>query len=264
MPGEGAPTPLQMKEVIEGAGLSDRAYLKEYADKPLDKDVATALLKKLDGAESLIGRKIGIPGPDAKPEEIEKFYSTLRAPKPEDYEFELGEKPDENFVKEMRAAAHKAGLSKKQLAEFTAGLTPGFKARQAAAVAAQEKLDKEFEGIVSTTFGKDGEKVLARGQEALKDLTPAALRPYIATLDNKALAVLVGVIDAVMTKYVPEDDLNGKGKGGAGDTGNDKAALQEEARKLQALEAWKNFQHPDHEKTVKRVQEIYASAAFKA
>lgn len=249
-----APAPLLMKDLLGEANLADRGWAKDYADKPLDKDTATALLKKLDGAESLIGRKIGIPSDDAKPEEIEKFYSTLRAQKPEDYEFQLGEKPDENFVKEMRAAAHKAGLSKKQMAEFVGGLAPGFQARQAAVAAEQAKLDKEFEQLAATTFGADKEKIIERVKAALDEHAPAAVKAHIGRLDNPTLALVAGVVNAIMVKYIPEDKLNG-GKGAVGDTTD----IREQGRKLMASPEYKDPFHPKHAEVKAKVDALYAS-----
>lgn len=263
MPNDAPPAPPLMKEVIP-AEFHDRPYLKDWLDKPSSPELMADVFKKLDGAEKLIGKKTvgGVPGLDAKPEEIEAFYHGLRPAKPEDYEFKLGEKPDEDFVKELRAAAHGAGLDKRQMSKFIDALAPGFAARQKAQDEAQSARDKEFEGIVATTFGKDNEKVVARVGEAIKDHTPEPLRPHIDKLDNNALAILTGIINAVLVKYVPEDELKSKGGGGgAGET--DRATLQTEARKLMALPAYKDFQNPDHEKTTKRVAEIYANAAFK-
>lgn len=248
------PAPLLMKDLLGEANLADRGWAKDYADKPLDKDTATALLKKLDGAESLIGRKIGIPGDDAKPEEIEKFYSTLRVQKPEDYEFKLGEKPDENFVKEMRAAAHKAGLSKKQMAEFVGGLAPGFKARQEAVAAEQAKLDKEFEQLAATTFGADKDKIIERVKGALDEYAPAAVKAQIGRLDNNTLALVAGVVNAIMVKYMPEDKLNG-GKGGS----SDGVDAREEGRKLMASPEYRDPFHPKHAEVKAKVDALYAS-----
>ncbi len=260
---ENPPTEKPFKEFIP-TEFHDRPYLKDFLDKNDTPETRIALFNKLDGAEKLIGKKTvgGIPAADAKPEEVEAFYKSLGAAKPEDYEFKLGEKSDEEFNKELRAAAHNAGLSKTQMAKFIDKIAPGVAARQAAAVAAQTKLNTEFDALVAKTFGADNAKIVARVKEALTEHTPAELKPFADKLDNNALAILTGVVNAIILKYTPEDDL--KSKDGGDNKGADKAALQEEARKLQASEAWKNWQHPDHAKTQARVKEIYGSPAFKA
>lgn len=253
-----APVPLQMKDLLGEANLADRGWAKDYADKPLDKDTATALLKKLDGAESLIGRKIGIPGDDAKPEELEKFYSTLRPAKADDYEIKLGEKPDEEFVKVFRAAAHKAGMSKKQLAELTGELSPVFAARAKAAAEAQAASDKEFEQLAQTLFGADKDKAFERVKAALEAHAPAAVKAHIGRLDNNNLALVAGVVDAIIKKYVPEADMGG-GKGGSTDTTN----LREEGRKLMASPEYRDPFHPKHAEVKAKVDALYAQLAKK-
>lgn len=257
------PAPKLFKEIAP-AEFHDRGWAKPFLEKPWTPETQAEIIKKLDGAESLLGKKTLIPGADVTDEkELDAFYSKLRPEKAEDYDIKaLGEKADEGLVKTMRAAAHKAGMDKRQFSTFLAGLAPDIAARQKAVAEAQAARDKEFEGIVSTTFGKENEKVVARVGEALKEFTPDPLKPHIDKLDNNALAIVTGVINAIMVKFLPEDQLNGKVKGEGAES--DKGALQKEARDLQASDAWKNFQHPDYEKTKKRVAEIYANPVFKS
>lgn len=257
------PAPPLLKTIIP-AEMHERGWAKDWLEKPFTPETSVELFKKLDGAETLIGRKIGIPDDKAKPEEVDKFYSALRPAKAEDYEIKLGEKPDEDFAKALREASHHAGMSKAQVARQLEKLVPVIAAKQKAAAAAQAKFEQDFDGLVAQAFAKEGEapKVLARVGGALKEFTPEAYKPFVEGLDNKAMAVLTGVINAIMLKYVPEDQLNNPPPGG-GNTGNDKAALQEEARKLMAEPGYRDFQHKDHERLNKRIKEIYANPAFK-
>lgn len=237
--------------------FQDRGYLKDLLDKPQGPETTVELFKRLDGAQTLIGKKLGIPAADAKPEEVEKFYTALRPEKAEEYEIKLGENPDEEFIKEVRAAFHTAGASKVQVQRFLEKLAPVYQAREKKQIETQAKLDKEFNDLVVSTLGPENEKILARVKEALATHTPAPLKPFIGKLDNNALALVAGVVNAILVKYVPEDDLNGRNKGGVG-SGNDINALRQEAMKLMGSPEYKDFRHPDHEKTVKRVEEIYA------
>lgn len=255
MPNDAPPAPLALKDLITEAGLADRGWVKDFADKPLDKDTGLALLKKLDGAESLIGRKIGIPADDAKPEEVSKFYETLRPKTAEDYEFALGEKPDEEFVKALRVAAHKGGASKHTMKVLTTELGAVLKARAQKAAEQQAAADKEFEQLAATTFGADKDKVFERVKAALEENAPAAIKAHIGRLDDKSLVLVAGVVDAILKKYVPEDKLNGKGGGG----GLTPEAIREEARKLMGSPEYKDQFHPKHADVVKKVNELYAS-----
>ncbi len=265
-PGAGTqtpPAPPLLKTIIP-AELHERGWAKDWLEKPHTPEATAELFKKLDGAEALIGKKTLIPGADAKPEDVEAFYGKLRPAKPEDYEFKLGEKPDEGFTKELRAAAHAAGLDKRQMAKFIEGLTPGFAARQKAVADAQAAQNAEFEALVEKAHGKENEVVLKRVEAAITEFTPEAYKPFVAELDNKSLAVLSGVLNAVLVKYVPEADLAGMGKGApSGDGAVTPEALREEAKKLMASPAYTDFRLADHKKTVDRVNEIYAHPLLK-
>ena len=97
--------------------LHDRPYLKDYLDKPWGKEVGAEFFKKLDGAESLIGKRPSIPdAKTAKPEELEKFFEQYRPEKPEDYELpvEKDVKLDDTFAKAVRSAFHEGRISKVQ------------------------------------------------------------------------------------------------------------------------------------------------------
>jgi len=250
------PTTMQWKDLITEAGLSDRAYLKEFADKPIDKETGVAFLKKLDGAETLIGRKIGIPADDAKAEEIEKFYGTLRPAKVEDYEIKTGDHPDEDFLKTFRTASHAAGLSKRQLAKQVEVLGPYLRDRAKKAQEAAAAADREFEALGQTLFGADRDKVFELVRTQLDEHAPPALKPHIGRLDNNNLALVAGVVHSILKKYVPEEKLNGKGGGGGG--GVNEASIREEARKLMLLPEYKDPFSPKHEEIKAKVAALYA------
>lgn len=249
------PAPV-LKEYIPQE-LHDRGYLKDFLDKPVDKDTIAALAKKLDGAETLIGRKTGVPAADAKPEEWEKFYGALRPEKADDYDYKFGEKADADFVKTFKESAHHAGMSKGMVNRLMEKLQPYFANRQKAAEEAAAAQDAEFTKLTASVDSAAMDKVKA----ALKEFVPDEAKLHIGSLDNKALALMALSINAILKKYANEDDLNPGG--GAGGGGEDATALREEARKLMASPAYTDFRHPDHEKTKKRVDEIYAHPSIK-
>jgi hypothetical protein len=129
---------------------------------------------------------------------------------------------------------------------------------------AQAKSDEEFNNLVAGVFGKDNEKVLSRAKETIKEHAPKELLPHAEKLDNNSLAILAGVINGILAKYAPEDDLKRGGAGGTGAGGDTKDALVKELHALYGSDAWKDFQHADHEKAKTRVNEILAHQALKA
>jgi hypothetical protein len=260
--GTGAPAVQTFKEIIP-AEFHERGWAKPYLDKPFNAELGIELTKKLDGAETLIGKKTLIPGPDAKPEEIDAFLGKLRPEKADDYEIKAGEKADQEFLKTFREAAHHAGMNKVQLARQLEKLSPFFAAREKAAADAIAAREAEFATLVKAAVGPEHEKKTARVQNALKELAPDSVKQFIDKIDDKNLVLVVAAVDAILTKYAGEDDFNPeKNPGGGG--GADKAALVEESKKIFASEAWTNFQHPEHDKAKKRIEEIYASPLFKA
>lgn len=101
------------------AGLQDEGTRKWIETKGL-KSVED-LAKTAFNQESLLGSSVRLPGQDAKPDEIDKFYSKLGRPeKPDGYEFKRPEglpadlPYDETLAGEFKSWAHKEGLAPRQ------------------------------------------------------------------------------------------------------------------------------------------------------
>lgn len=242
--------------------LHDREYLKPWLEKPWSPEVGAEVFKKLEGAQSLLGKKLGIPAADAKDDEVVKFHEALRPPKADDYELALGEKPDEAFVKSFREAAFEAGASKRTVKVLTEKLTPFFKARAEEQAAAMAKMETEYATFAKETMGADWDKKQGRVMQAMKELAPEGAKKFIDKLNNGDMALVVATVDAILSKYAKEDDFKGppnNGNGGA----PDKEALMVELKTLYAHPGWKNFTNPESAKVRKRVEEILASPLLK-
>ena len=258
-----APATPVFKDIVPEE-FRDKPYLKEYLDKPWDAATQGEFFKKFDGAQALIGKKFAPPADDAPDDEVEKFHSSLRPAKPEDYGdiTKLGEKADPEFAKALPGLLHKSGATKAQAKILMAGIKAFFGPKEAAALKAQADHDAEFDKLIEATYSKDATAKLERATGVLKELLPANLRQFVEGLDNKSLAVVTGITNALLDKYASEDDLGGD-KGGAGGDSQDAATLREEAKKLMGSEAYKSTLHKDHAKTKARVDEIYANPVFK-
>lgn len=236
----------------------DRAYLKELLDKPHNNETLSEVFKKLDGAQVLIGKKRGIPGEDATDEERTAFYGDLGLKDAASYEIQLGEASgkDEKFIEVIRKAMFDGKLSKAQAKGFQDSLRPALEERQAAAVESGKALEVKFEKLVEEGMGKDNEAAMARAQEAMKAFTPKAYQPYIQNLPNEQLVVLAAVIDAVLQKYVPEDQLKHMSDGGGSGSGS-KEEMLAEARRLMGTKEYRDGMHIKHEETVKKVRDLF-------
>lgn len=228
-----------------------KEYLKDVKDMP-------SLLKKFDGAQELIGKRpAGIPQENAKPEEWAQFNKAWGVPeKPEEYD--IGEIPkelprNENFEKGMRAAMQEAGLNKRQAkimaGKYNGALVELMKEQGMAA----EKNDTDFEKLAVETFGERKDKALANGKVLLAKYAPKSMAEHVGKLSNENLIVLASVIDGIAKDYIKDDQLPG-GKGGGAPTSDEK---REEARKLMASPAFSDANHPEHRKTVDRVNSLY-------
>lgn len=261
---EGAGNTTVLTKTLIPVELHDRGWVKPFLEKPWGPETAADVFKKLDGAETLIGKKTLIPGADAKPEDVEAFFGKLRPAKADDYEIKAGENADAEFLKAFRESAYYAGMDKRQVSRQLEKLVPVLQARAKAQADADAARDAEFEATIKEIAGPDYEKKMARAQAAAKELVPEKARQFVDKMDDKSLILFVTFADALLTKYAGEDDFSGKGGAGAGSTGQDKKSLVDELHKLYASDGWKDFRHTDHEKTKTRVNEILASSALKA
>lgn len=239
----------------------DRPYLKDILAMKKSPEAYTALLKKLDGAEKLVGKKTGIPDAAAPAEEWDQFFTKFRPETEEAYEIraEEGKEANPEMAKALKGIFFKAGLNKIQAAKMQEHFGAFVTGQRAEQVKAQQKLDAEFDEISKATFGAENTKALERAKTMLGELTPANLKPHLEKLPNESLVVLAGVLNAVHAKYLTEDNVDANGKGsGANDN-----ALQEEGLKLLASPEYRDTFHPKHAQVKARVNQVYAELGKK-
>ncbi len=254
--GDGSNSPALLETVIP-AEFKDQAYLKDLKGLPIGPEAYTALFKKLDGAEKLIGKKTAIPDATAPEAEWDSFFARLRPETADAYEFkgkDGKEAGDPEFLKAVKGIFHKAGVPKTQASkiysEFEA-LVAGKQAQQQAEI---ERLDAEFNDMVSKAFTADNEKVLTTARKMIDEFTPDNLKGHIQRLPNESLVILAGILNNISQKFMGEDRMN-PDKGG--NNGADEATLRTEAKKIMASPEFSDFQHPNHEAAVRRKNEIY-------
>jgi len=237
------------------------AIPEAFKDKPYMKEVNSfdKLFADFDNAQSLIGQKgAEIPGKEATPEEITAYTEKIRPESKDAYEFPETEYTkkfgkDEIFQGEMGDLFHKAGLLPHQAKILTEGYDAAMFGRANEAAAGAEAQAGDFEKLADGHFGADKDAKLKIANEIMKQHTPEAFKPQMENLSNEALMVLSSVLNNVHDKFMSEDDLN---IGGVG-SGTDAASIQAEARALMQTPAYKDFRNPDHDSTVKRVNEMY-------
>lgn len=240
------------------AEFKDKTYLKDLGAMKQGPEAMTELFKKLDGAQTLVGKKTGAPATDAPPEEWDTFFGGFRPEKSEDYEIKSkeGSKPDEDFTKMLQGAFHSASMTKRQAAKFQEPVMKFLADRETAAVEAGKKQEVEFDTLVKATFGADHAKVLERTNALLKDHVPDNLKDHIGKLSNEGLTILSGVIESIRKKYISEDDLGEKDPSKT-DAGGE-AELRAEGIRLMGSDEFQNAFNPKHAEIKAKVDEIYA------
>jgi hypothetical protein len=236
----------------------EKGYLKDLLDKP-QTEAIPLIFKKLDGAESLVGKKTVVPGPDAKDEDWDKYLAQLRPGKAEEYEIPLkeGAKPDEEFMKELRESFLAGDISKRQATKFLGRFNQALEKRTAALADAQKKADLEFETLVKAAFGDQGKAAMERTKKMIESYAPAPVKPYIGKLDNNALAIIMGISEGILKKYAPEDELNTGNRDG-GDNGK---SLREQARALNEEISKMNPMDPGIDQKRAQLKQLYKQAA---
>jgi hypothetical protein len=252
----GAPTPTL--ETLIPEEFKNRAYLNDLKALPVGPDGYSALFKKLDGAQTLIGKKTGVPEQGAAPEAWEEFHKLTRPGKAEEYEFTVAEgvQADEEFLGAMRGMFYEAGVSKAQAKKLQAGYEKFVVEKYGAQVAERKRLDAEFQQLMTSTFGTESKAKFDTGKALLSQLTPDSLKPHLNRLSNESLVVLTGIMSTVKEKFMKEDG-SFNGSGGTPPVGEDENGLHDKGRKLMASEAYTNFRHPEHAKVVADVGAIY-------
>jgi hypothetical protein len=262
--GEG--TDVLLKEFVP-QDLRDKGYLKDLLDKPWGKESAAEVFKKLDNAESLIGKRPLIPAKDASEADWDKFLAGLRPDKAEDYDIPLpeGVKLDERgqaYTKALKEAMLEAGIpkpaAKKFIAKMQAFGTQDQKELAAKLDAEKKRATLEFDTAAKAALGDKREEIITRVRGAIEELAPAAFKSRIAKLANEDLLTMAGTINAIMEKYIPADKLNAKAGAGSGSTGQDEeAVLDTEAKTIQASPIYRDQFHVEHQKMRDRLKAIF-------
>lgn len=201
------------------------------------------LWKQFSGLQKAIGQRPGgMPSDDAPDDDWEKWTAAVA---PKDISVYGDIKPilteDQSHLKDMIEASYTP--------EFTATILEAFRkegiparsvknlvnvfnqgqlqaAQQFSEQAQQEtaKLDKQFDEMMSTTFGQDKAKVLEVGSKFIKEHIPPALQQSLQSRPNDELVTLAAAIYKLHNTYGKEDKL--PTGGGQGYAQNDEISLK--------------------------------------
>jgi len=270
--GEG-PWPIGDKpwyETIPEPPVKELMAQKNYKT-PHETAVAYYNLNKIASTEE--SKKVIIPGADAKPEELDAFYTKLGRPaNPEGYndvfKFDDKVKVDPTVLDFGKKLAHKLGLDPKR-AKTMADDWNAFAAEQGqkSATTWSADNDKAVE-TVKQKWGAEADAMIEGGRRVYKSLG----------LDDKLMTQIEAHIGAApvieLLARIGKATAEGgfMGGGGGGGSGDPNAMTPEAAAiEINRLNGDKDFQekymnrhHSEHESALARMNALYARAGDKA
>lgn len=199
-------------------------YAKDFIDKPYMQNIDSPekLFATLDNTQSLIGKKIEIPGAEATEKEHRDYLELIRPKDTEVYKF------DDSHLPENLKGIHSEGFDGKVKELFKeAALTPyqanilqqgydkimidahGDLLNQAAeGQRKQIQADADFDALADQAWGQDKENVQNVAKSLVSEFTPPEFKEHVQNLSNENLVVLASVLKGVSDKYISQDDLN--------------------------------------------------------
>lgn len=255
---------------IPEAPVAELLTAKNYKT-PAELGVAYYNLNKLVSAED--SQKVLIPGKDAKPEDMDAFYTKLGRPvNPEGYndvfKFDEKIKVDPATVDFGKKLAHKLGLNPTQ-AKAMADEHNAFAAKQTADMTEALRVanDTAVENI-KKAWGAEADSYIEAGKRVYKSL--GLDEKLVGALEAHIGAAPVVELLARIGKASGEGTF--KGGGGGGDSGNPDAMTPEAAAaEITRLNGDKDFQdkytnrqHPENKQSIERMNRLFARAGDKA
>lgn len=259
------PSPELKQKAVEAVAAaktalnSARAFVlpDAFKDKPYLKgiDSQEKLLKMLDGAQELIGKKgPALPKPEAPQAEWDAYYESIGRPKTAaEYVLEGAEKGDQKFIPKVQAALHKAGLTSTQAKTVWSEVNVALGDYMKEKGISDAQADVDFDKLATDSFGADRDKILATSKAILDANVSPAMKAHIAKLSNENLIVMADVLNNINAKYIKQDGPGGKPTA----TGMTPADLSNKARTLMAEQSKFNSFSPEFNALQKQIDECY-------
>jgi len=243
------PAPAKTEPFILPEAYKDKPYLKGI-------DSQEKLLKMLDGAQELIGKKgPTVPKDDAPQAEKDAYYESIGRPKtPGEYTFQGADKTDAKFLPKVQAAMHEAGLTSKQASIVWDKVTVAMSELATDKGLADAQADVDFDKLAANTFGADRDRVLARGKELVDANISPAMKEAAKKLDNNSYVVLADILRNIDRKYISPDGAPVKGPTAVGLTPAD---LSNKARNLMVEQSKFTPMSQEFNNLQKQIDECY-------
>lgn len=247
-------------------------YAKDYLDKPYMQaiDSPERLFRDFDNAQNLIGKKIGVPGPDATDKEHDEYLDMIRPKDKSVYKLSDSHLPDnlkglhpEGFEDKITELFQQAALTPKQaniLHEGYDKLMLDINGQALASYAEIQKAnainDADYNALADKTWGSEREAVQNTAKALLQQFTPQEFKSGLDKLSNENLVIMASVLKGISDKYISQDDLNALRGSGSTTQSLDslKAVAQEKMATLMSMDTM----DPKYTTLQNEVNELYA------
>lgn len=232
---------------------------KEYQSKPWVQDIkdVPSLFKIVEDSKAAASRRpAGIPQEDAPAEQWQEFNKAFGVPeKSDEYSFDdvPEELRDQGFEKGVRKVLHEAGVSKKQFESLKPLWNDLVKEQQETRAKA---LDEQFDKLLTETFGDQADQVLDQTNKLVAKYVPDNLKGHLDNMPNESQIVLASLVKGLQKDFISEDALP---EDSGGPPPNSQESRQKEGMRLMQTKEYQDPFHADHEKTVRKVRELFGT-----
>ena len=248
------------------------AYAKDYLDKPYMKaiDSPERLFREFDNTQNLIGKKIGVPAPDASDKEQDEYLDLIRPKDKSVYKLPDSHLPDDlkglrsgDFEDKIIDLFQQAALTPKQASILAEGYDKlmmnahGEAFKQYAEIQKANAVnDADYDALADKTWGTEREAVQNTARALLHQFTPPEFVKGLNDLSNENLVIMASVLKGISDKYISQDDLNALR--GSGRTSQSLDSLRTEAQGKMALLMNMDATDPKYDILQREVNEMYS------
>lgn len=197
---------------------------------------------------------LAVPGDDAKPEEIEQFYSKLGRPEsPDKYDLKL---PEGSMMKvegiaPFKEIFHKAGLTPKQ----AQNILEAYDGQVKASLDMQKKANAEALSALQVEWGGEYNKRIAAAQAAVKEFGDDSLTAYLEESGLGNHPMVIRLMSKIGESLV-EHQIVGQSSGAMGVS---PSQIQAEIAKIEGNPILRQRNHPERDQLINRRNELYSA-----